>query len=209
MFANLLQRFRAGGGSITVSGGRRQLRPAFRPRARIAVLEAPQIASGRRVRHFRISERRRLAGFRHEVLASGIEHLLALDGTWLPRPTHAVIAFTQPGGTMLDDAVRRRLWERFEVPVFEQMEWPDGTLLAEECEAHWSLHLRSSSSAMDRAESGETILMRIAPNGDAMTRIETADWIPDRSSVCACGEIGPRLVRQPVVIRARAAVACG
>lgn len=207
MLHNFLYRLRNGGESTISPGWRRQLRPAFRPRARIAVLDAPQIASGRRVRHFDISQLPRLTGFRHEVLASGIESLLAMDGMRLPRPTHGVIAFTRPGGKPLDEAVRRQLWEAFEVPVFEQLEWPGGALLAEECEAHSSLHVCARNLRIDRAKDGETILARTTPDGHHVLRL-AAGWVWEETSVCACGEMGLRLAYQPLTVRARAAVCC-
>ncbi len=186
---------------------RRLLRPAFYPEARIAVLDAPHIAPSRRLRHFRSEQWERLVRLRFEVLAAPIDTLLGWAGNSLPRLTHGVVALTRLGGTRLDETARHRLWATFQVPVFEQLEWFDGSLLAEECDAHSSLHLRTEDVRMDASESGEAILTLLASASIPALRVASGYAVDRGSAVCACGEVVPRLIHQPVVARAKAAAA--
>lgn len=168
---------------------RRNLVPSFRPQARVAVLQAPHIAARRSLRHFELAQWRRLARFPHEVLAGGLDTLLPLTGLdSLPRPAHAVIVFTRLGSSRLDESARRWLWNTFEVPVFEQLEWVDGSLLAEECEAHSGLHLRASD----------------IPAGDPALRAASDEWLVEKSTLCGCGEVVSRLVPRRLTVRSRA-----
>ena len=58
--------------------------------------------------------------------------------------SHALIVFRDEFEPRLTDPERDRLWRAFQVPVFEQMIAPDGTLYAWECEAHDGLHVASA-----------------------------------------------------------------
>lgn len=58
--------------------------------------------------------------------------------------THAVVVFST-NNRLLSDDDREWLWNRFGVPVFEQVLDADGTLLAYECEAHSGLHWMATS----------------------------------------------------------------
>lgn len=69
------------------------------------------------------------------------DQLLALDAG--VRFTHAVIALARPGEALLTSEERDLLWQRFRVPVFEQIVGSEGELLASECEAHDGLHVES------------------------------------------------------------------
>ncbi len=81
------------------------------------------------------SERERLALWKPQAIAASLSQLLRITAA----PTHAVIVLARPGD-FLGGAERDQLWQRFQVPVFEQMIDSDGRLIAYECEGHYALH---------------------------------------------------------------------
>src|SRR4051794_18308015 len=70
----------------------------------------------------------RLAEFAPQVVAASYEVLLTLSDA--VQPTHAVVVLSAAGGARLIGRERDRLWQLFEVPVFEQVLAPTGELLA-------------------------------------------------------------------------------
>ena len=92
----------------------------------------------RGVEVFEESEPERLAVWKPQAIAATLAQLLRIRAD----PTHAVIVLTRPG-EFLAGTGRDQLWDRFHVPVFEQIIDHDGTLLAYECEAHYALHVMS------------------------------------------------------------------
>ncbi len=90
--------------------------------------------------------------------------ICALD--W--KPSHPMVVFSTPE-ERLTDSDRARLWQQFEVPVFEQVVDSAGKLLASECEAHLGLHIE----------------------------VEGPFSLPDTeftSDLCGCGRSGARLL---------------
>ena len=138
---------------------RRRLVLPFKPTPRIAVVDAPHILSTRRIRHFNRQQTAQLAACRPGVIAAPVDALLALAECPNLTVTHAVVALTRIGAPKLDEAGRMRLWAAFQVPVFEQLEWLDGALVAEECEAHSSLHVCTTTVRMETSDSGRGHLL--------------------------------------------------
>jgi hypothetical protein len=110
--------------------------PISPPPPRTAVL----VPLFRGVTVFSESEQERLALWEPQAIAASLAQLLRIQA----QPTHAVIVLTRPG-EFLAAVGRDQLWERFHVPVFEQIIDRDGTLLAYECEAHHALHVVSGA----------------------------------------------------------------
>ena len=68
--------------------------------------------------------------------------LLSLTSNWKWQPAYGIVVFTGAGCGCLTEEDRDRVWRRWGVPVFEQMLGTDGSVAAEECDAHQGLHLR-------------------------------------------------------------------
>lgn len=81
----------------------------------------------------------RLTEFAPQVIAASYEALLSFGSS--VQPTHAVVVLSQAGSARLIARERDRLWQLYEVPVFEQVLSSSGQLLATECEAHDGLHI--------------------------------------------------------------------
>lgn len=85
------------------------------------------------------------------------------------EPRRAVFVLQNEGDSLLSDAQRDELWDRFEVPVYVLLLDANRKVCAYECEAHQDLHLTWDSAAP----------RRIPP------AIEV--------SPCGCGRPGPRM----------------
>ena len=115
----------------------------------------------------------------------------AIAGTWprleplfaakLDSLTHAVIVLARQKDELLTVEQRKRLWQAFRVPVFEQVIGESGMLLAAECEAHAGLHVESP-------------------------KLDTAGRAVDASK-CGCGRATPRLTGADPSREIRAAAA--
>ena len=135
------------------------------PAPRTAVLVAGFRSKGR-VRVFERGWTEAAARFAPQSIAARLEQIDKLEG--IAHPTHALIVLRTSSDSGLTLENRRRLWQAFQVPVFEQIISVSGTLLAAECEAHCGLHIESRDFTAD-------------------------DHLIDRTP-CACGRKSPRLI---------------
>jgi hypothetical protein len=112
---------------------------------------------------------RKLIADRPAILAGSQDALTGLaDRLSSEGPTHALVVLTGEAEECLTETQRDELWERYRVPIFEQVITSKGRLLAWECEAHNGLHLAECAQLPPRA------------------RVETG--------VCDCGDAIPRAV---------------
>jgi len=111
----------------------------------------------------------------------------------LPSLTHGVLAITATGRPMLSAEDRELLWDAFQVPVWEQCRCWDGTLFAEECEAHEGLHLRDGTYPV--APPGSVVLYERCACGDPTPRIIAAETSSARPKelAAAAAAAGPML----------------
>ena len=108
------------------------------PALRAAVL-VPLFREARRAVYWDERDRGRLARWKPQILTGYLGQLINSDA----QPTHAVVVLTHPGQSV-DAAERDQLWNRFRVPVFQQIVDERGRLIAYECEAHDALHVASA-----------------------------------------------------------------
>lgn len=85
--------------------------------------------------------------FAPQALAGTLGQVESLAGS--VRLTHAIIVFRGLDEPRLTDVERDRLWQAFEVPLFEQILASNGELLAWECEAHEGLHAVKALPGLD------------------------------------------------------------
>ena len=72
------------------------------------------------------------------------------DSVWTPR--FPAVVFTGPGYGTLRETDRDLIWRRWGVPVYEQRLTSSGELLAEECDAHDTLHVRPGFQLAEATE---------------------------------------------------------
>jgi hypothetical protein len=110
---------------------------------RTAVL-APLFRESRRVVCWEEQDRERLARWNPQVIAGYLSQLTDVEA----QPTHALVVLTHPGQS-LSPTDRDQLWNRFRVPVFQQIIDEGGRLIACECEAHDAMHVVSPAVAQE------------------------------------------------------------
>jgi hypothetical protein len=108
------------------------------PTPRTAIL-VPGFRSTRRIRVFPDGWTEACAKFSPGAIAGSFDRLIQAADLGA-SPTHAVISLSWDMNHRLAPHLRNTLWDRFGVPVFEQVLGPGNALLAYECEAHTSLH---------------------------------------------------------------------
>ncbi len=150
-----------------VGAGSCHFRYPLIPCPRVAVFSRLHVSATSQVQVFAPGTLVDLVKLRFETAAGSPSQLLSLCQTnW--EPLMPLAAFTSEDLGFLDAEKRWQLWNRFEIPVYEQ--WIDylGEVIAEECDAHDGLHLRGTIP---------TDLLR-------------------QEGLCACGKTGDR-VRTP------------
>lgn len=108
--------------------------------------------------------------YRPEVLAAGWDELLGLARDWRsdwPMPTRGIVVFGVAGRAASLEDLRDLLWDRFGLPVFEQVLGAKLELLASECEAHDGLHLRQTGIQ----QLGYALCNETCPCGDQTPRL--------------------------------------
>ena len=114
---------------------------------------------------------------------------LAQPGRRLDYPA---VAFTGPTHGLLTEADREMFWRCFQVPVFEQWLGLRNEVLAEECEAHDSLHIRTSEAIFELG--GRELLATSLVNLEAPAlRVATGLSGDIVDGNCLCGTPGLRL----------------
>jgi hypothetical protein len=109
-----------------------------------AVVLVPLFRDGRKTAYRSKNEAARQTRRKPQILAGYLAQLLACGA----EPTHAVAVLTHPGQALYA-ADRDRLWNRFGVPIFQQIVDRRGGLIALECEAHGALHVADEPSALE------------------------------------------------------------
>jgi hypothetical protein len=120
-------------------------RPRFQsplPPGRDAVILEPVFRSSGSVRYIDHTRCAEIGESRPAILAGSHTILSAVEPSLAPGvPSHALVVLTHEGDPLLTEHDRDRLWDRFRVPVFEQVMTREGTLIAWECDAHDGFHV--------------------------------------------------------------------
>lgn len=119
-----------------------------------------------------------------EVIAGRWQDIRALSLEWKsewPGPSRAVVIFTFASDPAPPAGLRDLLWDRFGVPVYEQVLSSQLDLLATECDAHEGLHLMRKG-------------------------VQHQDYSVEEVA-CGCGDRTPRLCRIEEPARAMKAAA--
>jgi len=84
--------------------------------------------------------------FEPDVLVAPTGHLVRLVRTAVEPPRRALIAIQSPGMNMIREADRELLWQRFKVPLYQQLRGFQGELLATECDAQVGFHANEATA---------------------------------------------------------------
>jgi hypothetical protein len=191
-----------------------RLRCPINHEMRTAVLGS-RLAESNSVRVFHPGRFDQIRQFRPEAIAApaGVLKQMAENALHqaeaVPKVTHAIVAFTGPEHGALSETDRDILWELFEVPIFEQCLWTDGSLLAWECEAHEGLHIVEENAIVEQSTRSELVLTSLTDHQHPAIRLVTGLAGTLQHETCGCGQPGPRLVglSAPAVDQRQSAVA--
>ena len=134
-----------------------------------------------------------------DVLVAPPGMMLKLVRSPLETPRRALIAIHTPGAPLLRESERDLLWQRFKVPLYQQLRGFQGELLAAECDAQVGFHANEAIAHWElrRQELVYTSLMNLR---HPVLRLG-AGWYGDlETSRCGCGCRSIRLFpyeRQP------------
>ncbi len=132
-------------------------------------------------------------GFATEAIAGSqadLAHLAARiqGGEPVPgRGARRLLVYTKLGEPLLNPTLRDRLWQAFELPVFEQLHGFDGELLASECEAHEGLHLETESAIFEVLD-GELVVTSLLGLRHPLLRLRTGLAGAIERRTCPCGD---------------------
>lgn len=161
----------------------------------------------RRVQCFSALHSERFQAFAPQAIAAPLDAFRAAPAE--PAPLrNAVIVFSGilQGPVTPEDG--DRLWNRYQVPVFEQFLGMDGELLAAECEIHHGLHVREEAAEFESGEEERLLVSFLANPRLPLLRLETGLCGRLVEEPCPCGNPAPRLVDlRRRVVRPRAAAA--
>lgn len=166
---------------------------------RTAVL-GPRLAENAAVRAFHPGWIEQLREFRPEAVAAPVAVLMQIANAAhrheavFSTLTRAVVVFTGMEHGCLSETERDRLWQAFEVPIFEQCLGADGSLLAWECEAHEGLHTVEENAILEHGSDSGLILTSLTDHRHPKIRLVTSFAASLETDACGCGQPGPRLI---------------
>ena len=166
-------------------------RPRFQsplPSSRNAVILEPVFRSSGPVRYIDHARCAEVAESRPAILAGSRTALSAVESS-LPSgvPSHALVVLTREGEALLTEDDRDLLWNRFQVPVFEQVMTREGELLAWECEAHDGFHL-AGEKGMECCDCGHSARRVTAGYLDGAIRPQDPQLVPQLQAQLECDQ---------------------
>jgi len=181
------------------------------PVPRTAILD-PAYQDERNCRYIPPDDYNLLMKFEPESIAGPAEALLDLARTIErgrvphPGPRHSLIVFSDLHRGLLREPERELLWNVFEVPIFEQLRGFGGELLAEECDAHYGLHLVPGEALLeiDNSRGGEVLLTTLVDLSRPPIRVATERTLVFTEEPCGCGSCTPRVMEVLPAIKAPA-----
>jgi hypothetical protein len=109
------------------------------------------------------------------------------------RGARRVLVYTTLGDPLLCAGLRERLWQAFELPVFEQLRGLEGELLASECEAQEGLHLETGTAIFEGV-GGELVVTSLVALHNPVLRLRTGWAGRIEPGVCSCGSTVARFL---------------
>jgi hypothetical protein len=115
-----------------------------------------------------------------------------------------LIVYGALGDALLSPELRERLWEVFELPVFEQLRGWEGEVFASECDAHDGLHLDHAAAIFEVLD-GELVVTSLLAMQSPVLRLCTGMEGAIQDGACPCGETVARFMPAAVAAPVRKA----
>ena len=180
--------------------------------ARVAMFEGGFLADGA-IRQFAARDASKLQEYVPEALVLPLQLALTLADQKqrrlleLPHLTTAVVVLTSLEDTPLEDHHRTLIWRAFGVPLFEQLQGWDGSVIARECEVHDGLHIEEDAVIFEKAGE-ELVATQLTAFEEPILRARTGVTGTIVTQHCECGAETPRLRNLASIhTKVRAAVA--
>jgi hypothetical protein len=131
--------------------------------------------------------------FDPDVLVASPAQLLRLSRYRIRRgPRRGIIAIQAPGMYGLSELEREWLWQRFHVPLFQQLRGFQGELLAAECDAQVGLHVNAAAAHWEVRQQ-QLVYTSLVDLRHPVLRLSSG-WLGDlETSRCGCGCLSARL----------------
>jgi hypothetical protein len=165
--------------------------------ARVALVDAG-FRAGRNMRAFAGEDAASIRAYDPEALVAPLNAALAMaDGKRrglfeLPSLRIAIVLLTPVSDAPLSDDHRELLWRAFGVPLFEQLQGWNGSVIARECEVHDGLHIDESAAILQLHED-ELLATQLEGSGGPVIRARTGLTAEIVTGPCECGAETPRL----------------
>jgi len=135
---------------------------------------------------------KRVNSFRPDIIVATPRLLMRMARTTLAEPARAIVAIHGPGTALLREDERDLLWQRFKVPVYQQLRGFQGELLAAECDAQVGFHANRELAYWETRQQ-ELLYTSLFDLRHPVLRLATG-WYGDlETSRCACGCLSPRI----------------
>ena len=122
------------------------------------------------------------------------------------KADHAIAVFCGIDAGVLTDEQHEDLWEKYQVPVFQQLLGTDGRVVAAECEVHAGLHIRADAAVFECVED-ELVMTSLTDEQSPALRMQSGLFGSIDRETCECGRVDPRIVGLRSMSRPQATVA--
>ena len=119
---------------------------------------------------------------------------------------HALVVFCGIDAGVMTDAQHEDLWEKYQIPVFQQFVGTDGRVVAAECEVHAGLHIRADAAVFECVDN-ELVMTSLTDEQSPALRMQSGLCGVIEREACECGRGEPRIVGLRSMARPQATVA--
>lgn len=119
---------------------------------------------------------------------------------------HGLVVFSGVDAGLLTAEQRQDLWERYQVPLFEQFLGTDGRVVAAECELHAGLHIRPEGAVFELLDD-ELVITSLTDQNSPALRLRSGFTGQIDREPCECGRLEPRLVGLRALVQLKAETA--
>ncbi len=155
--------------------------------------------------HTDLYSARGIAGATEDLrrLGQALSHPAQLEADEADR---AMVIFSGIDAGVLTEEHRDRLWNKYQLPLFEQFVGTDGRVVASECEVHAGLHVREEDAVVECVD-GEIVLTSLTDQQAPALRVLSGLSGAIEMEACDCGRTEPRIMKLAPAGKSRAAAA--
>ena len=118
----------------------------------------------------------------------------------------AMVVFSGMDAGVLTEEQRNQLWDKHQMPFFEQFVGTDGRVVASECEVHSGLHVRGEDAVVECVD-GEIVLTSLTDQQTPALKVLSGLSGTIEKEACDCGRTEPRIMSLARASKSRAAAA--